>query len=392
MTITNINVHVLQESVSLKAFNFLAALLQSKNSITFNRSVNIIIDYKLLKKENNSTISILFSNMPQGIDVDLTHYDLIIFSNSDEPLLVATDQIVKNISEPNCFLISNSFLTQDHRLFDSVIFSSHDLLICHQYWTNPVYPQYYSNSVLSTTERTKGILFINGENRANRHHFLTLLKTHAPEITIRSTISSNLIIHELNDAHWETEEDYNFRSTVNELYNISRMKKTTYYDDSIIVGINSMLTLEGLENKVSTIPPGYFILPEYYEYQCVIFPESGWQNNELSITEKSLKCFYSGAIPWPIGGSNINKLYNKLGFKTAWNLLPDCLKEYDSEIDHFKRYEKIITAIKWMQTNLHVLSSTEAENIRKENKQQFLDNNISQITAEQLWNAIKTSM
>ena len=389
--ITNINVHVLNYSVGVKAFEFLNSMLQSKEP-EFKQTVSVTVSEKKLKKNNDTTVDILFVSMPKKLTVNVDDYDLVVFSNADEPLQVASDIIIKNIHKKNCYLISNSLLTKNHALYDSVIHSSHDLLICHQYWTNPVYPQYYSLPELSKNNcRDKDLFFINGANRSWRHHFLTLLDKEKITFPLKSSISAESIIHETNDAPWETTEDAEFRMTLNDMYPITRNTPTSYYDDSIQVGICTGFELEGLDNKTTKMPPGYFILPEYYQYKCIIFPETAWQNNELSITEKSLKCFYAESIPWPVGGANINRLYNQIGFKTAWNLLPENLKDYDQELDHFKRYEKHVTAIKWMQHNLNVLSSPAAETIRKENKQKFLDNNISQMTAEQLWDAIKNN-
>lgn len=389
--ITTINVHALNLSVGVKIFEFLNSMLQSQES-DFKLSISVTINKKKLET-NNNTVNILFVSMPKFLTVDVDDYDLVIFSNADEPLTVASDIIVKNIHNKNCYLVANSLLTKNHALYDSVIPCSHDLLICRQYWTNPVYPQYYSNAKVSKfTRRDKDLLVINGVNRSWRHHFLTLLNKEKNTFPVKSNISKDSVVHETNDAPWETKEDAEFRSKINEMYPISRNVSTSYYEDSIQVGLFSGVETDGLENRTAKIPPGYFILPEYYQYKCIVFPESGWQNNELSITEKSLKCFYTGCIPWPIGGANINKLYNQIGFKTAWNLLPDNLKEYDQELDHFKRYDKHIKAINWMQHNLHVLSSSAADTIRNENKQQFLDNNISQIAADQLWNAINTSV
>ena len=389
--ITNINVHALNTSIGIKVFEFLNSSLRAKHPDLI-QNIQIKIVEKIVKNNKND-VNVLFVSMPGNIRVNLDDYDLVLFSNADEPLLVSTSFIVKNISKKNCYLVSNSVVTKDHLLYDSIIPMSHDLLVCRQYWVNPVYPQYYCNQTMAdSTNRNKDLYFINGENRSWRHHFLTLLKKEKINIDIRSNISSELIIHETNDAHWESAEDTEFRSRVNEMYDITRNMPTNYYNNSIQVNFITGEINEGLENKVSVIPPGYFILPEYYQYKCIIFPETTWQNNELAITEKSCKCFYSGAIPWPIGGANINQLYNQLGFKTAWNLLPDNLKDYDQELNHFKRYEKITTAARWLQDNLQVLSTPAAKDISANNKQRFLDHEIFKITADRLWDNIKNTV
>jgi hypothetical protein len=103
-----------------------------------------------------------------------------------------------------------------------------------------------------------------------------------------------------------------------------------------------------------------------------VFPESGWQNNELNITEKALKCFYAGCLPFPVAGANVNKLYNEIGFYTAWNLLPGELKSFDSELDHDKRYHAMVECLKWFELNPTVFSSELFSEMTDSNKRNFL--------------------
>jgi hypothetical protein len=129
------------------------------------------------------------------------------------------------------------------------------------------------------------------------------------------------------DSQFESNEDTEFRQQVNNWYptnNKIHETQSEYSTGSVAVGI---------DKKFGRVIPGYFILPEYFMYRCVIFPESTWQNDELCLSEKICKCFYAESLPWPIGGSNIHKLYNEIGFYTAWNVLPDHLKLFD-------RYQK----------------------------------------------------
>jgi hypothetical protein len=379
-----IEVHVLSPSIGLLVFDSLSAYLQSKNLPSFSKPLDITVtEPKLIVKELNK-LTVLFASMPvtsKGINLD--QYDMVLFSNADESLSVSTNYIVKNLPKSNCYLIANSLLDESHSLYRKVISSYADVRLCSQYWRNPEYPQYYINAENSTISRTKPLIFINGANRSWRHHVMQLIASKKLDIPMHSNISN--IIHETLDAHWESKEDSIFRSTLNDIYPVSRNQSTTYYDDAIEVGIKTGHITEGTENNVATVPPGYFIMPEYFEYQCIIFPETSWQNNEVSITEKSLKCFYTKSIPWPIGGANLNKLYNSIGFKTAWNLLPKELQMYDSELDHFKRHSMMISALTWMTQNLAVLTSAEAELIRLQNKEKFLDNSLWKSTADSTW-------
>lgn len=130
---------------------------------------------------------------------------------------------------------------------------------------------------------------------------------------------------------------------MNETYNISRNIDTDYYNNSVECGINV---------KFGNIPPGYFLTDEYNQYKVIAFPESTWINDELSITEKSLKCFIFGNLPFPVGGRYLNTLYNRLGFITSWNFLPESLKEFDFIESHIERYDLMIESLKWLEKNI----------------------------------------
>jgi len=115
-------------------------------------------------------------------------------------------------------------------------------------------------------------------------------------------------------------------------------------------------------------------LPLYYQNRCVIFPESSWINDQVTITEKALKCFFSLSLAWPIGGANTNLLYNEIGFETVWNLLPEQLRRYDSEHDHFQRTEGLVRAIKWVWEHPETLTGSQAQAIVQKNQTNFLAN------------------
>ena len=114
------------------------------------------------------------------------------------------------------------------------------------------------------------------------------------------------------------------------------------------------------------------MLPEYFENSCIIYPETTWQNNELTITEKTLKCCFAGSLPFPVGGSNINIMLNDMGFYTAWNLLPRKLREFDSILDHNIRYKKMVDAIKWLIDNPYVFQSKKFHEYIIENRNNML--------------------
>lgn len=304
--------------------------------------------------------NILLEYLPKS-QIDISKYNLVLFCNGGEPLQVGTMAMAAMLNLPNVYLIANSYLGTNHPMKDRVIWYPHNWSTCRDYWTRHFYPQYFENLKNTNIKRNNSLIAINGINRAWRHHFFQLMSKQIPDIHVRSNINS--IVTKLTDSQWESTQDRVFRDWVNDFYaECIRPKPITtipYSNNEISIGIN---------DKFGQVPPGYFIMPEYFEYACVIFPETAWQNNELTITEKSLKCFYAGSLPFPIGGANINQLYNEVGFFTAWNLLPDNLKIFDSVLNHCERYTLAVDAIKWLYQNPEVFQTIECQQIQKQNK------------------------
>jgi hypothetical protein len=303
--------------------------------------------------------------MAYTVDSDIVgKYNLILICNGGEPIEVALPAMKTLLKNQNVYLLTNAFLDTTHPLKHKNLWYPSDIYLCRDYWTKQFYPQYFENQKLKNLKRKNKLAVITGSNRPNRQYFFELLKKEIPELEIRATINVD-ILEALNDCQWESAEDLEFREWLNSYYPVNRNSNNSenYYSRSISVGI---------KNKFGSIPPGYFILPLYFESHCVIFPESNWVNNELCITEKSLKCFYSGSLPMPVAGANTNKLYNQLGFFTAWNLLPAEHQEFDSELDHRSRYAKLVKAIQWLNQNPAVFESAQFSDFAQQNKMNFL--------------------
>jgi hypothetical protein len=366
-----LRVHLMNQSNGLAIFDYLHAFFQARNNNRRDFEIEFVNANEKFEKKQN-TFDIFYAYLPtihQLNKFNLNLYDVVLFCNSNESLSVASNGI-KNLENKKSYFLTNSYLHKDHHLYDWVIPWSNDLLICKQYWLNPKFPQYFENAALvKNTKRNKSLMFINGANRSWRHHCVRELLKLCADIPVKSTLSS--VIHETNDAAWESPEDSEFREFVNSKYEIVRNKPTAYYDSSIHVGIDSNHVIDGLPTGSKVIPPGYFILPEYYQYKCIIFPETAWQNDEMNLTEKILKCFYSKTIPWPVGGANINQLFNDHGFMTAWNLLPVEFQSYDLEKNHIKRYKMLAEAVNWVYNNQHVLDSDLAKTIIENNQENF---------------------
>lgn len=323
------------------------------------------VDFTLTKTiEPKASLNVYLDCMPSH-KLDLSDFGLVLYSNGCEPLKVATETLYNHIkNQDNCYLVCNSKVTDAHEYARKVIWFPANILVCRDLWTRYFTPQFYTGyQMRRNLQRQHKIIFVNGRNDSYRHHFASLLAQFSPNIPQHSTISS--AIHETNDSFFESDHDRDFRQTINEMYEslITRNASSNYYTDVLQCGI---------DGEFGTFPKGYSFLPLYFQYACVIFPESTWQNDELAITEKILKCFYAGTIPWPIGGSNLNRLYNDAGFQTAWNLLPEEYKKFDSDRDHLRRHGNTVKAIKWLESHWEIMQSTEAHEMVALNRERFL--------------------
>lgn len=358
-----INIHVLKDGISLQQFYALNAYKQSLDSdYVSGWTIKITDDF-----DSDSDVNILFSYIANKLDIDIQKYNVVFFCNGGEPLSVMT-QVVKDLLDyEHVYLISNSFLDETHPFKSKVICNTHNLQLCKDFWFRKFYPTYYEASKNSLLERLPTIGSINGENRTTRAYFFELL---GDSITSgQRTYSGNTVTKTL-DSFFESQEDFEFVDWLEKYYAhnlVDNSESYTYYDNAVSVGI---------DQSHGTINPGYFILPMYYQHSCIVFPESTYQNNDLPITEKSLKCFVAGSLPFPVGGANINKLYNSVGFRTAWNLLPEELQKFDSVLDHKQRYQVMVSAIQWLQQNKEVFQSKEFDQAVEINYNNLLSSNI----------------
>jgi hypothetical protein len=336
-----------------------------------NNYCNDNISYTLVGPTNNSIdtkdydLRILFDYMGDQItDAMLKQYDIVLICNGGEPLTVCSPAIKKLLSQNhNTYLVSNSYLPSDHEMYTKTIWFPHNVQTCRDYWTRHFYPQYFDNKNHNQLSRKNFIEFINGQPRSNRQYFIDLCLKAELNLPIKNSLGVQIL--EIADSQWESDHDTKFKNFVNSLYQTvwEEHSDYLYYDRVVGVGIN---------DRFGSVQPGYFVLPLYFENYCVVFPETGWQNNELNVTEKALKCFYAGCLPFPIAGANVNKLYNEIGFYTAWNLLPADLKLFDSELDHDKRYRAMVECLKWFELNPTVFSSELFSEMTDSNKRNFL--------------------
>lgn len=320
-----------------------------------------------------NVINIRYLEFPMCVPRDLDLYQLIFVGNSDEscerinPLMI---EILKKYT--NAYMIANSILTDKHKLYGRVIVNNADLENWLQYTTSRFYPQCYSTEKILKSKKDKNVIFLNGANRTVREYFFEQIRN--KNIPYYDALNNDAVFpNVISEPSIEvsTEDDIDFVSFVNNKFNPDCIpKKNSYYANSIPIGQNG---------KFGAIPPGYCLISEYFEYKCIAFPETSWINYELSYTEKSLKCFSCGVIPFPIAGAEINKIYNSIGYLTAHDLLPDTMK-FDSIPDHQHRLTGAVNALEWLHLNPDVLDSEKAKKIVDQNRLNlFLNTDITGI-------------
>jgi len=305
--------------------------------------------------------------MPRALDPAALSYELVWLCNGGEATAVATPCMKQWLSHDRVYLCADGLVTPTHTLAHKIIWHPHNPLNTHDYWTRSFYPQYF-HAYGRAEQSRKPLVGINGSNRFCRHYFWSLLMKDIPDLP---RLNSYPQLRETAEAQWESAADQKFREYLVNTYSEDPTHHVDYYyAASIKIGV---------DQKFGTIPPGYFFLPEYFDYHCVIFPETAWQNDELQITEKGFKCFYAGAIPMPVGGRAVNALYNSLGFATAWNLLPNHMQQFDETEDHQQRYQQLVTVIQWFMDRPDIWRSDHAREITRQNQLRFLTNAVDQI-------------
>tara|TARA_E500000178_G_scaffold286845_1_gene288804 strand:- start:23135 stop:24268 length:1134 start_codon:yes stop_codon:yes gene_type:complete len=351
-----INVVIEQESKGLEVLDWFYAYRQSqcqKNSYKSDIDIIFSDDCK------SDCINLLYSYQCHYLYHNIKDFDIVLLDNAGEALEVSTPFIKEVVEDyPHVYMLSGAFVTDDHPYKHKIIPYCHILDTFRRCYTDGFYPNFYELSQYKTKEKTKNFCFINGQNRRHRYYFSELLLSHCPFVNHHSKHTN---VMETLECQFESPEDEKFRMFVNQEITVLKEKthKFEYYSRSIPCGI---------DNKYGNVVPGMFLLPEYYDYHCVIFPETCWVNNQFFMTEKVFKCFISECLPLPIAGANTAKLYNKYGFHTVLDLVPDELQQVDSEMNHIQRYHGIIECIKWLNDNSDVLSSERAEKMLKTNK------------------------
>lgn len=308
-------------------------------------------------------------------------YDLIFVDNHADPLVTSSHVAVEILEKyDHAYMVIDSYLHSDHKYSQRYIPVFQDHYAVKEYWLDTRYPTAYSTQRFQSIARDKDLIYINGANRTWRQFSVDVLQQGLPNLEVMSNYNR---LTPTDDSFFESQEDSAFRRWVNNQYQAQGYQdQTRYYQEGIPLGS---------EGKFGKILPGYLLMPEYYQYQCIIFPESTWQNHELALTEKAWKCFFTGSIAMPLGGQYINQLYNELGLYTLWNLLPQEFQVYDAMPDHVQRYRAIADALKWVQQHNDILTSKQAQDLIQHNYRQCFSTVTHAKSSEMLYNILLTA-
>lgn len=362
------------DTIGMQLFDRYYAFKQSLNTKSFSTDLEI--------QEGTpepDAVNIAVCYLPEQEFCNFDNYDFVFVDNAGHPLEVCTEYMAEIINHPKVYFVCGSFLPVVHKLFHKVIPYNHNIRLFHDSMTRGFYPQYYLRAK-DVYEPVKNFVFINGANRSWRKYFADILYQQNPSVDIQSNFGQQIL--ETQQCMFEDTYDKKFRERLNHMYPQGHIRDYDYYSKEVEIGING---------RFGMIPPGYFLFDSYYRYHCVIFPESSWINNQHYSTEKIYKCFVSGALPFPISGAKTHQFYNEHGYQTAWNLLPPALQEFDNELDHFERYQKIMAAINWLSNNSAVFTSNQANDMRQSNKNNFYANALDVIGVDKLDKILRTS-
>jgi len=370
-----LNFVIEKDSVGLQTLDWFYAHRQFINSHkNYKSDFEIVFNEQFEKCDKN----ILYTNMCEQIQHNIHDFDLVLIDNAGESLEVSTPFMKDTVEKyPHVFLLCGAFVPTEHPLHYKIIPYNHCLQRFRKSYTEGFYPNFYESPTnLSLRERKHNFYFIGGANRSWRWYFSEQLKSKCNFVDQRP--NQRRLIKTL-DCQFETDHDTAFRNFVNRdiEYHPDEEVDLHYYSDTVYAGIN---------RKFGEIAQGLFLLPQYREYRCVIFPESGWINNQFFMTEKVFKCFVAECLPMPISGSNTCKFYREHGFYTLLDLCPASLQQVDQIENHVERYQAMIEVIQWVNDHISVLYSEEAQHMVKSNKNNLFDCKLNYTTTTALSN------
>lgn len=306
--------------------------------------------------------NVLITQDPEQLSPDrLSIYDVALYDNRMESFGVATTGLEQYIGIDKVRMLTASKLHHGHPLNSKNIWYPFYIFTKQGHagtYFDSNFPHCYDliDARKNTASKTHGMIFVNGQNRSWRNFLLETISDVIPDLPIHNALTDHIIA--TDDCGFESEADSKFRVWVNDLYRDRLVYEQRYIPAPDIIGP---------DGKFGESHPGLRLIEAYKQFRCVIYPETSWQNNGMQITEKTVKCFVTHCVPWPIGGLHLHAQLEEVGFHTAWQLLPVSLQVFDSVEDHQERHRQMALAIRWLFENQHVLRGPRVRDLTTEN-------------------------
>ena len=324
----------LQDTYSLKFFELFEAYQIATGQDLQNNKKYYLIDH-------------ITEDYPPG-------YDYYFVDNNLEHLN-SIGNAQKFIDNNSADLMLGSFLHAKHSLYNRTVTFPNDYVHCGILYTNSFY---FTSSLFVDKPRDKNITFINGENRSYRNYFMKTVEQSCDLVFSKDT---NVIKTECN-SNSSTQDEY-FAEYCNNLY---RDQLSPVHTKSHV----SYKTVSLGQNK-GEVRLSYIPLDEYMTSRCIVYPETTFYNYELLPTEKTWKCVKAKTHWIMFSGAGSYELMRNLGYRSIVELCPSSINNFDDELDHVERIQKIAKCCEWIQNNPDVLTCTEADNILKKNYENF---------------------
>jgi|15BtaG_2_1085339.scaffolds.fasta_scaffold00787_4 hypothetical protein len=293
---------------------------------------------------------------------DLNKFDVVIFDNMFEHLMVSDPDIIKYVLQhDNAYLSVGSYVSNEHHMFEKFIPFQMDIVNCRDWYTNPkVFSSYSFNHI---NDKKNNLIYIGAELRSWRKFIIDNLtkniniNVHQVPQTVVCTRDTNL-----GDSYTQ-----NFIEYCNNKYQVTGVEEVEnpLYKE-LIYGHKDRPAGKSLMSA--------WIIPEFINSKCVVYAESSFVNDEICLTEKTIKCIMTKTHWIFFAGSNAYKLLKEFGLRSVLELIPGGL-EFDCIKNPKERFKKQISLIKYLSEHPEIFDTPEAQNIVNSNYEIFISGN-----------------
>lgn len=298
-------------------------------------------------------------DMPE--EIDCTKYDLVIIHNDFESLWIIDERVLTLLEQPNVKLLVQDFIHEDHPYYDKIlsfpdeVFDGSQKLVHRKYLTSYLYT--------SNTPKKYNLTLALGANRSYRNFLYDKLHLACDNVRL---LSPEVV--QTFPTGITQKQDKDFIEMCNRMYKTKLVKKT---GNEVL--LNNKIRI-GFTDEYMIFQP--HMIDDYVSSWCMIYPETGFYNHSASITQKTVQCLKSRTHILPYGGAFSNDLLERVGYTVVTKLCPDSINDYDSELDHCLRIEKLQKCVEYLAHNPTVFHSSESKQILDNNFNNFIDMNL----------------